>query len=180
MKSTLTVLTALVLAVTLSACGGGAAESPLGDADAIEAEAVQPDAEPAAPTDDGPDACALLTGIDIAALLGEEPGEQSDAGGVCKITAADPASAGAILVQAVAAPKGAEYYERDKELLGSDGEIAGLGDAAHYAGPYRVNVLSGDNYLIVQVLRELFGDVERLDDALLMEATRTVLANTGW
>ena len=41
-------------------------------------------------------------------------------------------------------------------------------------------MLAGDNYLIVQVIRELFGDVERLDDAVLMEATRTALANTGW
>ena len=181
MKSTLAALTALALAAALSACSGGTG----GEAPVVEeshgAEAVAPDAEPAAPAEAmAPDACPLLDGIDIAVLLGEEPGTPSDAGGVCKIKAADSDSAGAILVQAVPAPKGAEYFQRDKDLLGSDGEIAGLGDAAHYAGPYRVNVLSGDNYLIVQVIRELFGDVERLDDALLMEATRTALANTGW
>lgn len=180
LKSILTTATALALAAMLSACSGG---SPVdGSADGgtiVEEEVVEPETEPVTPAAEA-EACALLDGIDITVLLGEAPGEQSDSGGVCKITAASTDSAGAIIVQAVAAPKGAEYYERDKELLGSDGEIAGLGDAAHYAGPYRVNVLSGDNYLIVQVIRELFGDVERLDDALLMEATRTALANTGW
>ena len=180
MKSTPAILTAFVLAFILSACGGGSGSTTVHDADGIDAEVMEPDAEPAAPEPTAPDACTLLAGIDIAVLLGEEPGTPSDAGGICKITAADTDSTGAILVQAVPAPKGAEYYERDKGLLGSDGEIAGLGDAAHYAGPYRVNVLSGDNYLIVQVIRELFGDVERLDDALLIDATRTVLTNTGW
>ncbi|HEU4807906.1 MAG TPA: hypothetical protein VFT01_06550 [Homoserinimonas sp.] len=187
LKSILTTVTALALAAMLSACSGGgpvdgSVDGSVDGGSTVGEEAAEPETEPVSPADEAPEAeaCALLDGIDIAVLLGEAPGEQSDSGGICKITAASADSAGAIIVQAVAAPKGAEYYARDKELLGSDGEIAGLGDAAHYAGPYRVNVLSGDNYLIVQVIRELFGDVERLDDALLMEATRTALANTGW
>ena len=171
----------VIIAITLvAALGGCSAPDPVEE---VPPPVSNVETEPATPADDAPAetrACALLDGIDIAALLGEAPGETTDSGGVCKIKAADAASAGAIIVQAVNAPQGAEYYERDKELLGSNGEIAGLGDAAHYAGPYRVNVLAGDNYLIVQVFRELFSDVERLDDALLMEATRTALANTGW
>jgi hypothetical protein len=177
MNKSALMITAVVLAAVL---GGCSAAEPVEEA---PPPATEVETEPVAPVDDEPaeaSACALLDGIDIATLLGEAPGETTDSGGVCKIKAADAASAGAIIVQAVNAPQGAEYYERDKELLGSDGEIAGLGDAAHYAGPYRVNVLAGDNYLIVQVLRDLFGDIERLDDALLMEATRTALANTGW
>jgi hypothetical protein len=173
--------TLMIAAIALAAgLGGCSAAEPVEEA---PPPATEVDAEPIVPADEEPteaSACALLDGIDIATLLGEAPGETTDSGGVCKIKAADAASAGAIIVQAVNAPQGTEYYERDKELLGSDGEIAGLGDAAHYAGPYRVNVLSGGNYLIVQVIRELFSDVERLDDALLMEATRTALANTGW
>ena len=175
-KQALAIAAAALVAV-LSGCSAAA------PAEEAPPPPVEVDAEPVTPPEERPteaSACALLAGIDIATLLGEAPGETTDSGGVCKITAADAASSGAIIVQAVDAPQGAEYYERDKKLLGSDGEIAGLGDAAHYAGPYRVNVLAGDNYLIVQVIRELFGDVERLDDAVLMEATRTALANTGW
>lgn len=171
--------TLMIAAVALTAVlGGCSAASPAEEAPpppASEAEPVTPVEEP-----EEMSACALLDGMDIAALLGEAPGETTDSGGVCKIAAAAADSTGSILVQAVAAPTGGEYYERDKKLLGSDGEISGLGDAAHYAGPYRVNVLAGDNYLIVQVLRDLFGEIERLDDAQLMEATRTALANTGW
>lgn len=177
MNKSALVIAAVALAAVLGGCSAtGPAEEPPPPVTDVETE-------PVAPADDEPSdasACALLDGMDIATLLGETPGDTTDSGGVCKIAAASADSTGSILVQAVAAPTGAEYYERDKELLGSDGEIAGLGDAAHYAGPYRVNVLSGGNYLIVQVLRDLFGDVERLDDALLMEATRTALSNTGW
>lgn len=177
MNKSALMITAVALAAVL---GGCSAAEPVEEA---PPPATEVEEQPVTPVDDEPaevSACALLDGIDIATLLGEAPGETTDSGGVCKIKAADAASAGAIIVQAVNAPQGSEYYERDKELLGSDGEIAGLGDAAHYAGPYRVNVLSRGNYLIVQVIRELFSDVERLDDVLLMETVRTALANTGW
>lgn len=184
---------ALVLALAMGGCAGGTDAGSVTDSDIAEeavpdtasgaiadtdADGAMPDSEPA------PDAgsvavCPLLAGLDVGALLGEAAAEPTDSAGICTVDPIDAASPASLVLQVVGTPDGASYFERDKALLGSDAEIPGLGDAAYTAGK-RVNILVGDNYLYLQVLRNPVGGAGQVDGESLLAAARTALTNAGW
>ena len=168
---TLSIATALLL---------GACSSPEPVPAPPETAEEQPETElEPGPVEPSAATCVLLEGIDVAALLGEDPGAPEEGNGVCKIEPADAASPASLVLQVVDGANGATFYERDRDLLGVSSEIADLGDEAYFAGK-RVNVLVRGTYVYLQVLRDPAGGAGQVDDAELVDATATVLANGEW
>jgi hypothetical protein len=178
----MTALMAVGLLAT-TACGGddGAADDP-------EATATVPVDETTTTTagegDDGvsdvvdeaflDDACPLLGGIDLAALLGEPAGEPEASSQVCRVRPASADSRGNLQL-VVATSRAADNYETQQETFGVDTEVDGLGDAAFHSGPY-LFVLDGDVLAFMQVIRDSTLGIA-VDDSDLEAAMSTVLAN---
>ena len=129
-----------------------------------------------APTGDV-DACAALAGVDLEALVAEPvtPPESSVdmMGASCTVDPVGDSSAGLRLIVTDQSP--AENFENQREVLGVDSELDGLGDEAFHTGPY-LFVLDGDRLVFLQVVRDAATGAG-VDDAELEATMRTVLAN---
>jgi hypothetical protein len=168
---------ALVLlgVLALTAC---AAPAPA-PVDAPSGTESGPDAP--APDDDasaGVDVCALLSGVDTAALVKVEMDAGTSQGDACVVEPVDSASTGSLRVQFVATG-GAARYEQQRELLGVSSEVPGFGDAAFLTGTWLLAV-RGDEFLSVQVVPDIFAPGDRLTDAQVIAASETVAFNAGW
>lgn len=138
------------------------------------------DSEPA-PGDEevaGADICALLSGVDTAALVKVEMDAGTSSGDTCVVEPVDSASTGSLRVQFLATG-GAARYEQQRELLGVSSEVSGFGDAAFLTGTWLLAV-RGDEFLAVQVVPDIFAPGERLTDAQVIAASETVAFNAGW
>jgi len=180
----MTALMAVGLLAT-AACGGdddGAADDP-------EVTVTVPPDDEATTTSEGDgddgvsdvvdeafldDACPLLDGIDLAALLGEPAGEPEASSQVCRVRPASADSRGNLQL-VVATSRAADNFETQKDTFGVDTEVEGLGDAAFHSGPY-LFVLDGEVLAFMQVIRDSSLGIA-VDDADLEAAMTTVLAN---
>jgi len=175
---------AALLSMLLLPALSGCSSTPASSDDAAISETAEPlsEGEPAeADADAGPDdaaVCVLLAGQSVEELLAEPAGPPRDSGGVCKIEAAGADSAGSIVLQVVP-DGGAATFANQKTLLGVDAEVAALGDEAFQSGK-RIDVLSGDRHLYLQVVRDPLNPARQVDDAALLAAAQAVFAATGW
>lgn len=179
-------------ALLAAGCGGGG-DDDAGDDEAVEAgpTTTGPTATSdtagaaAAPTDGGEggaapgevDACAALAGVDLEALVAEPvaaPEASTDImGSNCVVDPVADTSAGLRLV--VSGQEPASNFANQREVLGVDSEVTGLGDEAFHTGPY-LFVLRGDTLVFVQVVRDAAAGAG-VDDAELEAAMATILGN---
>lgn len=189
------VATIAVVAVLVAGCGGSdddaadeAADGPVATVPAESEPADQPtdETEPAAETGAGDetsagdvDACAIVALLDVETLMGE-PGapvdDTSDLGASCQVEPADAESRAGLRLT-VETQRGPENFAQQKELLGVDTEVTGLGDEAFHTGPY-LFVLQGDTLAFIQVLQSAENGMAA-EDADLEAAMATVLAELG-
>jgi hypothetical protein len=131
--------------------------------------------EGAAPAD--VDACAALAGVDLEALVAEPvaaPEPSTDImGASCTVDPVSDSSAGLLLI--VTDQEAADNFANQREVLGVDSEVTGLGDQAFHTGPY-LFVLRGETLVFVQVVRDAATGAG-VDDAELEAAMATVLGN---
>lgn len=185
---------AAVLVLAGTACGSDGSDAADDAGTEAPTATVPPDEpapeqEPEAPEepDDGAgegegtsagdvDACAIVELLDIETLLGE-PGtvvdDTSDLGASCQVDPVDEASRAGMRLT-VEVERGPENYAQQKELLGVDTEVEGLGDEAFHTGPY-LFALEGDTLAFLQVLQSMEDGIAA-DDAALEAAMATVLA----
>ena len=113
----------LALCALLAACG---AEAPAPAQPAAASTASVPTASPGVPPAasaepaEAADACALLDGIDIDALLGEPAAPAHATGTQCNIRPVDAASPASLMLQYLP-DKGAANYAQQNALFGIDG-----------------------------------------------------------
>jgi hypothetical protein len=123
------------------------------------------------------DACAALAGVDLEALLAEPvaapEGSTDIMGANCFVEPVADTSAGLRLVVSNQEP--ADNFANQRELLGVDSEVTGLGDEAFHTGPY-LFVLRGDTLVFVQVVQDAATGAG-VDDAQLEAAMTTILGN---
>lgn len=123
------------------------------------------------------DVCGLLAEVDLEPLLGEPAGPlegESDAlGHVCAIDPLDEESR-ATLRLVVSTSSGPENYATQREMLGVDAEVTGLGDEAFHSGPYLV-VVRGDALITLQAISDA-SQAFRVADADLETAMASILA----
>lgn len=137
-----------------------------------------------APADAGPaeepvliDACAALTGVDIAALLGEPVDAPTGGSSACTVKATAAMSAASLHIQAN--EDGTHTYENQKALLTvtqeltSPGDEAFLGDTAMAKG---LDVLADGHHLSVRIHRQS----APITAAELVAVAEAVLTNLGW
>ena len=185
---------ALALIVLLVSAGcGDDAESPEPDSSTPELPATTaPTAEPSTaatsptgptttgatlpPSGDGPDLCTLFENLDVADLLGEEPGEPRGDGVRCVIDSAATDSTAEIAVGV--REQGQAAFVQARELLGFDSELEGLGDEAFVSGAW-IHVLAGERYIDLEVIRNPLGSAPQPTEDELVAAMRTVLTNLG-
>ena len=164
--------------VALPALAGCAAPAP----PPVEAPSGgDPAPDDAAPDDEeaaGADVCALLSGVDAAALVKVEMDAGTSSGDTCVVEPVDSASSGSLRVQYVATG-GAARFEQQRDLLGVSSDVPGFGDAAFLTGTWLLAV-RGDQFLSVQVVPDIFAPGERLTDAQVIAASETVAFNAGW
>jgi hypothetical protein len=163
-RSILLVMLAALL-VVVAACGSG--PGPAGGGDAAptavtldpppdEGESpVPPDTEPTIPTDPDPGeagadagACLLLDRDAAEAAVGGALDEQVSSPRVCKLVL--PGTPGSLVLEMTLGDGGA-VYDRELDLLGSDEDVAGLGDRAFRSG----NIVAwqqGDAYVALTIL----------------------------
>ena len=181
-------------------CGSGGPTELAADDAPVSTTAVATTAEPAPTADDGgagdtsgstggtardgagtddADPCAVLAGIDLAALVGEpvaEPKGSDDlVGASCRVEPMSGSSAGLRVVVSDQEP--ADNFEKQRDVLGVDSEVSGIGDEAFHTGPYLI-VRAGDRLVILQVIRDS-GTGFAVPDADLEAAAQTILANLG-
>ena len=117
--------------------------------------------------------------LDVETLIGE-PGapvdDTSDLGVSCQVAPVDSASDAGLRLT-VETQHGPENYAQQKELLGVDSEVGGLGDEAFHTGPY-LFVLRGDTLAFLQVLQSVENGFAA-EDADLEAAMAIVLAELG-
>jgi hypothetical protein len=178
-------LAAIACVAALAGCGGGddgddGAPVTTTDAPQVtdpDSTTVPDDDDEGEGDDDGAtgELCALVEGVDADAVLNEPAGEPVEAGAFCRIEAADAESTGFLAVSL----RDAGAYDQQLDLLGSDREVAGLGDEAFQSGGFLV-IRSGDVTVLVQTVRhplnDGFGDFTDADFELL---AAQVLANAG-
>jgi hypothetical protein len=124
------------------------------------------------------DVCAALEGIDLDAMLAEPAGQPtasgSDAmGAVCLVDPLGDSHAGFRLV--VTTQAAADNFDNQRELLGVDSEVEGLGERAFHTGPY-LFVQQGDTLVFIQVLRDIANGIA-VDDVDMEAAMRIILDN---
>ncbi|HEY8545324.1 MAG TPA: hypothetical protein VIL36_09765 [Acidimicrobiales bacterium] len=181
----------------LAACGSGGSGGSDGsdggdgpDADATESADVDVTVGTTTPgdgaTDDttgsaspasGADPCALLDGIDLAAVLAEAPGEPEPASTTCVVRAADPTSHARLDLGYVTTDGAAEYAGMN-DLLGVDGPVAGIGEEAISTGS-RIHARSGDEFFFIQVVRNA-ATGPQIDVAGLTPVAQAIAGNAGW
>lgn len=111
-----------------------------------KADAKVPDAK--APTVvDGPDPCALVSRVRAGEALHSPVQDGVRSGNACKWKATT--GPGSVVIE-ITGKDGAAVYAHEKELLGSDEDIADLGTAAFLTGNI-VGVHVGDRYVSVAV-----------------------------
>lgn len=173
-------LLAVAMVVGLSACSAAPDAEIEVPAEAAPPESVAPD-DSTAPDDEQPaarDVCALLSGVDTAALVGVEMSAGTNQGDVCIIEPADSASNGALWVEWVE-PGGAARYAQQRELLGVTSEVPGFGDQAFFTGIWLLAV-RGDEFLAFEVVPDLLAGGGSPSDADVLAAAETVASNAGW
>ena len=123
------------------------------------------------------DACAYLAGVDLEALVGEPvatPEASTDMlGATCVVDPVADTSAGLRLIVTDQEP--ADNYANQREVLGVDSEVTGLGDEGFHTGPY-LFVLRGEKLLFLQVVQDATTGAG-VEDAALEAAMTTVLDN---
>jgi len=178
--------------IVMAGCGG----SDDGDDDAVDAGtadagATVPETDPVEsdPADEAGaaeetsagdvDACAIVALLDLETLMGE-PGapvdDTSALGASCQVDPADSASTAGLRLT-VETQHGPENYAQQKDLLGVDTEVTGLGDEAFHTGPY-LFTLRGDTMAFLQVLQSAENGLAA-EDADLEAAMAIVLAELG-
>lgn len=171
-------IVALVAAV-LAACGGDdeGGASPPDTAAAADDPAAGDDAADDGAGGAGIDACGLLDGIDVDGLLGQPAGQPSDdstsMGAACSVQPADGSGG---LSLAVTAERPADNFETQRELLGVDAEVDGLGDAAFHGGGHFV-VLDGERLVRLQVVRDSGLGAGPVTQAEIETSMATILGN---
>lgn len=171
----------LALCALLAACG---AEAPAPAQPAAASTASVPTASPGVPPAasaepaEAADACALLDGIDIDALLGEPAAPAHATGTQCNIRPVDAASPASLMLQYLP-DKGAANYAQQNALFGIDAEVTGLGDEAIVTGT-RVHARSGDRFLRLQVVRNPASPMSQVKPDEVVETSRRIAGNAGW
>lgn len=180
--------TVAVGAIVMAGCGGSDDDEAV-DVGTSEPVTSAPESEPAeeteAPDDAGEtsagdvDACAIVALLDVETLMGE-PGapvdDTSALGASCQVDPADAESTAGLRLT-VETEHGPENYAQQKDLLGIDTEVTGLGDEAFHTGPY-LFVLRGDTMAFLQVLQSAENGLAA-EDADLEAAMAIVLAELG-
>lgn len=123
------------------------------------------------------DACALLEGADLEAILGA-PAAAGESeflghGHTCRIEALGEDWRASLTLR-ISTSHGPENYDGQRESVGVDAEVTGLGDAAFHSGPY-LGVLLGDRFLLLHVLADASSDFRAADEDL-EAAMATVVA----
>lgn len=183
-------ITIAVGAIVMSGCGGSDGDDEAaGDTGASGPVTTVPASDPADEVDEvdageetsagDVDACAIVALLDVETLMGE-PGalvdDTSDLGASCQVEPVDGESRAGLRLT-VETQRGPENYAQQKELMGVDSEVSGLGDEAFHTGPY-LYVLRGDTLAFLQVLQSTENGIAA-DDADLEAAMVTVLAELG-
>ncbi|HEX5945901.1 MAG TPA: hypothetical protein VFY82_06465 [Acidimicrobiales bacterium] len=177
--------TVAVGAIVMAGCGGSD-DDAADDAGTADAVTTVPPSEPAEEADAGEetsagdvDACAIVALLDVETLMGE-PGapidDTSDLGASCQVAPVNEESDAGLRLT-VETQHGPENYAQQKELLGVDTEVSGLGDEAFHTGPY-LFVLRGDTLAFLQVLQSVENGFAA-EDADLEAAMAIVLAELG-
>lgn len=123
------------------------------------------------------DACAALTGLDLAALMGEPVDAPTGGSNACTVKATAALSAATLHVQAN--EDGERAYENQKALLTVTQELTSPGDEAFFgdtALAKGLDVLAGGNHLSVRIHRQ----ASPITGAELVVVAETVLTNLGW
>lgn len=172
---------ALVLGLALGACSQGSTDTPATPPPAPASEpaaAASGDASPAAVDAAGVDTCALLSGVDLDAALGEAAATPRAHGNNCDVKPADVASPASMLVQYV--PRnGAATYAQQNALFGVDAKVQTLGNEAVASGN-RIHARAGDAFLLVQVVRNPVGAARQISPEDVADISRRIAANAGW
>jgi hypothetical protein len=185
--------TIAVGAIVMGGCGGSDGDDTdtgdAGDAGTSDPVATAPASEPPDEVDEvdageetsagDVDACAIVALLDVETLMGE-PGapvdDTSDLGASCQVEPVDGES-NAGLRLTVETQRGPDNYAQQKDLMGVDSEVSGLGDEAFHTGPY-LFVLRGDTLAFLQVLQSAENGMAA-EDADLEAAMAIVLAELG-
>ncbi len=109
-------------------------------------EAKAPEAKAAA-ADDGPDPCALATRERAATALKSPVAEGVRSGNACKWKA--ETGPGSVTIE-ITPTKGAEVYDHELGLLGSDATLSGIGDRAFRSGMI-IGVHKDERYIAIGV-----------------------------
>jgi hypothetical protein len=190
------VATLALLAAVVAGCGGGGDDATADSSDPSqsgaettpsgtpsetpsETAATIPTSSPDTTADrdsGGPDLCTLFENLDVAALLGEEPGEPFGDGLRCVIEPVADDSTGQVAVGV--RNRGQAAFVESRDLLGFESEPYGLGDEAFVSGS-GIHVLAGERYIDLQVIRDPLGTTPPPTEDELIAAMRTVLTNLG-
>lgn len=109
---------------------------------------------------DGSPICALLEGVDFAAVIGEpvqpaapKPGDEN----VCLVEASAPESTAQVSLSLFTS-NAAQRFAESEAMFGADSRVAGFGDDAFHSGPV-LAVLDGDRMYLLWLLGDAGGDI---------------------